>query len=495
MFSVSPLLAARLKPPKSRASAAPAPWLGGRHLGRRVARVALLLSADLALLAVFSRVVQTMRMGSWFPPAFGEGLDQLLPSGTMLGLQFPLVVIFALTMLGAYGAADRRRAVAHRIMAAILAVTLPAWTALWEGDPKLLAGSYLMLTALLALALVAAHRVSEWLRTVMTPRRLRAAQVLLVAGERDIRRARRNPAVSDQRMFEIRGVFDPAGLRKNGGLEAFCQTIRRCNADTVVLCCGPLSNRAFSVVVDAANSMGCGLVSLTRSRRGADSQPRLIWHHGSPLMELARPVSRTFKLLVKRVVDIVGAVVGLVLSGPLLAVVALGIRLESSGPILFGQRRIGAWGRPFRCFKFRTMRVDAEQVLRNDPVLHAQYVKNNYKLPEGKDPRITRMGRLLRKTSLDELPQFWNVLRGDMSLIGPRPVVPDELNEYGDKRRVLLSAKPGMSGAWAIIGRSRVGYPHRAAIELGYVQRWRLKTDFAILWRTLPAVVTRRGAH
>jgi lipopolysaccharide/colanic/teichoic acid biosynthesis glycosyltransferase len=488
-------LAARLKPPKRPASAASAPWLGGRHLGRRVARVALLLSADLALHAVFSLVVQTIRTEPWFPPAFVEALDQLLPSDRMLGPQIPLVVIFSLTMLGAYGAVDPRRAVARRIMAAMLAVTLPAWPALWEGDPRLLAGSYLMLTALLAGALVAAHRLSEWLRTVMTPRRLRTAQVLLVAGERDIRRARRNPAVSDKHMFEIRGVFDPTELGKRGGLEAFCQEIRRCNADTVVLCCGPLSNRAFGAVVDAANSMGCGLVSLTRSRRGADAQPRLIWHRGSPLMELARPVSRTFQLLVKRVVDIAGAVVGLVLSGPLLAVIALGIRLESSGPILFGHRRIGAWGRPFRCLKFRTMRVDAEQLLRNNPVLHAQYVKNNYKLPEGEDPRITRVGLLLRKTSLDELPQFWNVLRGDMSLIGPRPVVPEELNEYGDKRRVLLSVKPGMSGAWAISGRSRVGYPHRAAIELGYVQRWRLKTDVSILWRTLPAVLFRRGAH
>jgi exopolysaccharide production protein ExoY len=105
------------------------------------------------------------------------------------------------------------------------------------------------------------------------------------------------------------------------------------------------------------------------------------------------------------------------------------------------------------------------------------------------------VGYLLRKTSLDELPQFWNVLRGDMSLIGPRPVVPDELNEYGEKRRVLLSVKPGISGAWAVSGRSRVAYPARASIEVRYVQRWGLWEDVSILWRTLPAVITRRGAH
>ncbi|HEX6617639.1 MAG TPA: sugar transferase, partial [Gemmatimonadales bacterium] len=158
-------------------------------------------------------------------------------------------------------------------------------------------------------------------------------------------------------------------------------------------------------------------------------------------------------------------------------------------------RRVGAWGRPFRCLKFRTMRVDAEQLLRSDPAMYSEYVRNNYKLPEGRDPRITRVGLLLRKTSLDELPQLWNVLRGDMSLIGPRPVVPDELTEYGGQRRMLLSVKPGITGEWAITGRSSVGYPQRAAIEIGYVRRWRLIADLAILWRTVPSVLTRRGAH
>jgi exopolysaccharide production protein ExoY len=366
---------------------------------------------------------------------------------------------------------------------------------LWEGATPLLVGSYLVLTAIVALALVAAYPLSEWGRRIVTPRRLRAAKVLLVAGERDIRRARRHPALSDHRIFAIRGVFEPAELSERDGLDALTHAIRQCDADTVVLCCGPLCDRAFSVVVDAANSMACGLVSLTRSPRGAGSQPRLVWLHGSPLMVLASPASRMVQLLAKRMVDIVGAAVGLILTGPLLAVLALAIRLESPGPVLFGQRRIGAWGRPFRCLKFRTMRVDAEELLRNDPVLHSQYVKNNYKLPEGQDPRITRMGELLRKTSLDELPQFWNVLRGDMSLVGPRPVVPDELNEYGGKRRVLLSVQPGMSGAWAVGGRSKVGYPHRAAIELRYVRRWWLWADLSILWRTLPAVLKKRGAH
>jgi lipopolysaccharide/colanic/teichoic acid biosynthesis glycosyltransferase len=446
------------------------------------------------LLAVYSLLIQAIRIGPWFPPAVGEALDQLLPHGTLLSVKFPLAVMFALMLLGAYGAIDAGRATALRAVAAALAVTLPAWSTLWEPTP-LLVDCFLLLTSVLALCLIAAQRLSESFRRVITPHRFRTPKVLLVAGPHDVARAQRHRAVSDPSMFNIRGMFDPADLGERGALEAFCDAIRRCDADTVVLCCGPLGDRAFSVVVDGTSSMGCGLVSLTRSRRGAGLEPQLIRPHGSPLMVLASPASRTLQFLFKRMVDILGAMVGLTLTAPILAVVAILIKLESRGPILFGQRRVGAWGHAFRCLKFRTMRVDAEEALRRDPVLHAKYVANNYKLPEGEDPRITAVGRLLRKTSLDELPQFWNVLRGEMSLIGPRPVVPDELDEYGEKRRVLLSVKPGMSGAWAIIGRSRVGYPQRAAIELRYVRRWRLGSDLSILWRTLPAVLTRRGAH
>jgi len=296
-------------------------------------------------------------------------------------------------------------------------------------------------------------------------------------------------------VFSIRDVFDPAMLSQQDALDALCHAIRRCGADTVVLCCGALSDRAFGVVMDATDSIGCGVVSLTRAPPRGGSHPRMITPHGAPLMVLSSPATRAFQMLVKRSVDILGALVGLALTAPIFALVAIGIRLESRGPIFFGQRRVGAWGRPFRCLKFRTMRVDAEQMLRNDPALYAKYVQHNYKLPEGEDPRVTRMGAFLRRSSLDELPQFWNALRGDMSLIGPRPVVPNELDEYGEKCRVLLSVKPGMSGAWAISGRSRVGYPQRASIELQYVQRWWLWSDASILWRTLPAVITRRGAH
>jgi exopolysaccharide production protein ExoY len=475
-------------------SEVPTLWTGGRHLALGGTRRGLLFICDVIVAWELAGLLKALRTGPWLSPGAAETLDLLAPYGPLLGVAFPLNLILCLALFGAYGG-EAGRTKGRRIAAGALAVTLPAWAALWQEPSSALLAAYTLLTILVMLALLLSTRCAEAVRRVMTPRALRAARVLLVASEHDLHRANRHPALSDRKLFTVRGVFDPEGLSERGALEEFCAAIRRHEADTVVLCCGPLGDRAFSVVTDAATTLGCALVSLTRSPRSAGSGPHLIWAHGSPLMVLATPGVRVFQLLLKRAVDVVFSGIGLLVLSPLMAVIAACIRLESSGPVLFGQRRIGAWDRSFRCLKFRTMRVDAELLLKNDPVLHAKYVQNNYKLPEGEDPRITRVGRILRKTSLDELPQLWNVFRGDMSLVGPRPVVPEELNEYGEKRRVLLSVKPGMSGAWAVTGRSRVGYPQRAAIELHYVRRWRLLRDLSILWRTLPAVIARRGAH
>jgi lipopolysaccharide/colanic/teichoic acid biosynthesis glycosyltransferase len=141
------------------------------------------------------------------------------------------------------------------------------------------------------------------------------------------------------------------------------------------------------------------------------------------------------------------------------------------------------------------MRCDAEEALLKDPALHRKYVENHYKLPPDQDPRITTSGRFLRRTSLDEIPQLINVLLGHMSLVGPRPIVPAEIEHYGGVAPLFLSLKPGMTGVWAVSGRSGVGYPDRAHMELKYIRNWALTSDVRILLRTLPAVLQSRGAH
>ncbi|MBA2244400.1 MAG: sugar transferase [Gemmatimonadetes bacterium] len=198
--------------------------------------------------------------------------------------------------------------------------------------------------------------------------------------------------------------------------------------------------------------------------------------------------------VLKRVLDIAISAVLLLLLAPLMLIIAAAIRWTSPGPVLFRQVRVGKNGRLFKIIKFRTMRSDAEAALTADPVLYAAYVANDYKLPPESDPRITPQGRWLRKTSLDELPQLFNVLRGEMSLVGPRPVVPNEIAHYGDRAAKFCSVPPGLTGAWQVFGRSDLHYPARCDVELAYVQTWSLSQDLVILFKTVGAVLSGRGA-
>ncbi|MCO1600977.1 sugar transferase [Desulfosporosinus nitroreducens] len=196
----------------------------------------------------------------------------------------------------------------------------------------------------------------------------------------------------------------------------------------------------------------------------------------------------------KRMIDIIGALVGLILFSPIIVVVSFIIYVTDGRPIFFSQDRLGLGGETFHIYKFRSMRRDAEEVLRGNPVIYNKYVSNNYKLPEGQDPRITKIGFFLRKTSLDELPQFWNVLIGNMSLVGPRPIVQAELNEYGSKRFLFLNMKPGITGVWQVSGRSDLKYPERVDVELSYLEKQGMTFDIAVLFRTVYCVFKRKGA-
>ena len=198
----------------------------------------------------------------------------------------------------------------------------------------------------------------------------------------------------------------------------------------------------------------------------------------------------------KRIIDIIFALFGIIICLPIFIVISVFyLQGESKGPILFKQVRIGKNGEKFNIYKFRSMIVNAEEVLKSDEKLYQKYIKNNFKLEQDEDPRITNIGRLLRKTSLDELPQLINVLIGNMSLVGPRPVVLEELQEYGERKREFLSVKPGITGYWAISGRSDVDYPERVDLELYYVYNQSLLLDIKIILKTGLMVVLKKGAY
>jgi len=217
---------------------------------------------------------------------------------------------------------------------------------------------------------------------------------------------------------------------------------------------------------------------------------------GTPAVRLEAGQLVPMEAALKRTLDIAGAAIGLVILAPLLTGIALMIKLTSRGPVLFSQPRIGRNGIRFRMHKFRSMRADAEEVLRGTPDLYAKYVANNFKLPPESDFRVTPIGRFLRTTSLDELPQLWNVLKGEMSLVGPRPVVPDEITRYGDFASLLLSVKPGVTGHWQTSGRSQVAeYSKRVFLDMEYIRDQSLRTDVEILIRTVGKVARREGSY
>jgi len=222
--------------------------------------------------------------------------------------------------------------------------------------------------------------------------------------------------------------------------------------------------------------------------------------------DLSRKVSKKrFPSIVKRAIDIVGGGLILLLVTPVLAVIALAIKLASKGPVIFEQERMGQFGKPFKCLKFRTMYAN------NDPKIHRDYVQNFIagKTEEGaknedepvvykitNDPRVTPIGRFLRQTSLDEFPQMWNVLRGEMSLVGPRPPVRYEFEMYDVwHRRRVLEVKPGITGLWQVSGRSRTCFDDMVRLDLRYSQSWSLWLDLKILLATPLAIVDGDGAH
>ena len=217
---------------------------------------------------------------------------------------------------------------------------------------------------------------------------------------------------------------------------------------------------------------------------------------GVPLITLRSGAMTGAESALKRVFDFVGAALILGVAAPVMAIVALLVKRSSPGPVFFKQERVGKGGRRIRVYKFRTMHQDADKILRSDEKLYQSYVENNYKLPKGQDPRITSIGRILRQLSLDELPQLINVLRGDMSLVGPRPVVPAEIEQYGEYATLLLSVQPGLTGQWQVSGRSDIAdYARRVRLDMEYIRDQSITKDLQILFRTVPVVLSREGAH
>lgn len=214
------------------------------------------------------------------------------------------------------------------------------------------------------------------------------------------------------------------------------------------------------------------------------------------LLDVKNNLSKRRNKILKYIFDMTLTIVGTICISPILLIIALWIYIDSPGPVIFKHMRVGKDGKEFPCYKFRSMCVDAkaklEELLKNDPVARAEWEKD-FKLKH--DPRITKSGAFLRKTSLDELPQIFNVLKGEMSLVGPRPIIQEEMKRYKNHINDYLMVKPGIAGMWQCSGRSDIEYDERVNMDSWYVRNWSIWLDIMILWKTLQAVFAKKGAY
>jgi exopolysaccharide biosynthesis polyprenyl glycosylphosphotransferase len=281
------------------------------------------------------------------------------------------------------------------------------------------------------------------------------------------------------------------GLRSLGQLEDLGGIIDAHRVQEVIIADPDFPEERAVELVDVSHRRGVTV-------RIAPSTMEILVHRAEfvpgssvPLFELRPPVFDGFDYFAKRSFDFIGAILLLTVLSPLLALIAAAVWLTSRGPVLFRSIRPGIGGEPFACFKFRTMRTDAEQ-LQADLESFNEADGPLFKIR--RDPRLTRVGVLLRRYSLDELPQLLNVVRGEMSLVGPRPLPQrdfEQLEDWHKKRYLVL---PGMTGLWQVSGRSELDFDDLVRLDFLYLERWSVSLDLTILLKTVPAVLTRRGA-
>jgi exopolysaccharide biosynthesis polyprenyl glycosylphosphotransferase len=278
-----------------------------------------------------------------------------------------------------------------------------------------------------------------------------------------------------------------------GAMDSVALHARSLEADTIIVANRPEDDPDF--IKRLSWELEGTASELIISSRVADvAGPRISLQpvDGLPLIQVKIPEFEGGRHALKRAVDIAVAAIALVPIGLVMPFVALAIWFDDRGPVFFRQTRIGRDGQEFSILKFRTMRIDAEQQLAK---LEALNEGNGVLFKLKKDPRVTRVGAILRKYSIDELPQFWNVLRGDMSVVGPRPPLPKEVREYDGKVYRRLFIKPGITGLWQISGRSDLSWEESVRLDLRYVENWSVMSDLMIMWRTAKVMVSPTGAY
>jgi exopolysaccharide biosynthesis polyprenyl glycosylphosphotransferase len=442
---------------------------------------------------------------AWVLRELVPGVPRWSPEGVTLTLQVqPLIILTWLVAMAANGAyakrifgagADEYRSVAQGTVITALVVC----AACFVTDSELSRAFVLLLFLVGAPVLMAErHAARRWVRRLRLDGRMRQ-QVLLVGSRTAITRLSgllaRQPhlgyhvvacTVTDQARAGEDGLPAPAV----GSMCDIGDTCLRSGIDTVMVAGG--TDMELREVAWALEGRDIDLVVVPHLADVSGSRMKMRPVGGLPLLHVEEPQAIRAGEWPKRVFDVVGASVGLLLISPLMVLVALSIKLSDGGPVFYRQTRIGLNGAAFKVWKFRSMAVNAEAI---DAELRAKhgYTEGLFKLQD--DPRVTRVGRFIRRYSIDELPQLFNVIAGTMSLVGPRPHMKVEVDTYTDIARRRLAVRPGMTGLWQVSGRSNLSWSDAVRLDLYYRDNWSMIWDVGIILKTVKTVVTRDGAY
>ena len=306
--------------------------------------------------------------------------------------------------------------------------------------------------------------------------------------------------------YDIIGLIDDNPVSKTlpkefpvlGGFNDVKRIIRRLKLQTVIIAAPGISKERLQEIITEIQPRVKNISFIPdligTPMAGVDAS--ILFSEKILMLNLRNNLSRSYNRIFKRLFDLVLAILGGILISPILLGIAVAVCISNHGGIIFSHKRVGMYGKTFYCYKFQTMVNDADKVLEKylaeNPSARKEW-QETFKLTN--DPRVTKLGNFLRRTSLDELPQLWNVILGDMSLVGPRPIVEDEVPKYGKNIREYYMVLPGITGMWQVSGRSDTTYPERVAMDTWYVRNWSVWIDIMYLFKTVKAVVTGRGAY
>lgn len=463
------------------------------HAQRELRRFGVLVGVDISVLLAFRALLRQVREAEVFGPFAATVANRLLPVHDIHLAPTLSAVLLGLFVFGTYRAGDRRRDPYAICAGAALGLGLVWWARVWTDPSGWTFAGFAIASTVLGAALILTRFGLDAVVRRLRPVGANAARTLLIGTPEHARRAMSNPALADTAESIIVGSIDLMRRPLAGGGGKLIRLVAAERVDTIVLL-GHADEALANYVLEVADAACCRVYRIPDECVSGEYAPSLYWRRGVPMLQLTRPASRGHQLAVKQFIDTSVAAAAMLIMSPVLAAIAIAVGLGSRGPILFRQERVGMGGRRFTMYKFRTMVADAEE---RRKTLREQSVYTDdrlFKVPN--DPRVTPVGRFLRRTSLDELPQFWNVLRGDMSLVGPRPPLPCEVELYDEHHYRRFVMKPGITGPWQVNGRNKVtDFEEVVRIEDAYMRNWSLGKDFRIIARTLPVVLRMEGAH